>query len=180
MGSARILLAALHLPNGMRFYACQTGSSMRSLNCSGRHCPQLPRVIPSDPYSRIPRGKWLALWSRRGVRKDLHLRGGGLPFSSIRPFAASVNSTAAASHSSYVTLDIQGLKCGGCVSKSEKALARISGVDQASVNLVTGTAKVKLLGKQSSGIRMWSVQSLGYFDHRRLEVNADWFGMCNP
>ncbi len=40
------------------------------------------------------------------------------------------------------TLAIQGLNCGGCVSKTEKAITAVPGVDEVSVNLSTSEARV--------------------------------------
>jgi len=41
-----------------------------------------------------------------------------------------------------ITLKIEGMHCAGCVASVEKALSRINGVDNASVNLATETAQV--------------------------------------
>jgi len=41
-----------------------------------------------------------------------------------------------------VTLDIEGMTCASCVQKVERALRGVEGVDQASVNLATRTARV--------------------------------------
>ena len=41
------------------------------------------------------------------------------------------------------TLDIQGMKCGSCVSAVERQLKQTPGVDSASVNLVTQVAVVR-------------------------------------
>ncbi|CAN0081757.1 unnamed protein product, partial [Scytosiphon promiscuus] len=43
-----------------------------------------------------------------------------------------------------VFLDVQGLKCGGCVSKGEAALMKIPGVQAANINLATSRAMVTL------------------------------------
>lgn len=44
----------------------------------------------------------------------------------------------------FCTLDIQGMSCASCVSHVEKAIAKIPGVEVASVNLATEQAKVRL------------------------------------
>lgn len=43
------------------------------------------------------------------------------------------------------TLRLTGLKCAGCVSRAEAALASAPGVASAAVNLATGTAKLRLV-----------------------------------
>ncbi|CAM9270208.1 unnamed protein product, partial [Laminaria digitata] len=50
-----------------------------------------------------------------------------------------------------VVLDVQGLKCGGCVSKGEAALLAVAGVREASINLATNTATVTLSDSDSAG-----------------------------
>lgn len=52
------------------------------------------------------------------------------------------NAFAAASHPETVTLDIQGMKCAGCVRTVEKQLTQHPGVISACVNLVTEVAVV--------------------------------------
>jgi len=41
-----------------------------------------------------------------------------------------------------LSLRIDGMTCASCVARVEKALRRVPGVDQASVNLATGLAEV--------------------------------------
>jgi P-type Cu2+ transporter len=41
-----------------------------------------------------------------------------------------------------ITLDVQGMKCGGCVKSVERRLTQQAGVQQASVNLILGMATV--------------------------------------
>lgn len=43
-----------------------------------------------------------------------------------------------------VTLEVEGMKCGGCTSAVKHALESVDGVEEASVNLATGTASVKV------------------------------------
>ncbi len=47
-----------------------------------------------------------------------------------------------ANNTQELTLALSGVTCGGCVSKVEKALAGVEGVQEASVNLTMGTARV--------------------------------------
>lgn len=41
------------------------------------------------------------------------------------------------------TIKINGMSCGNCVNKIEKALQQLNGVEKATVNLKKGMAKVK-------------------------------------
>lgn len=45
-------------------------------------------------------------------------------------------------NSQSLRLEVSGLSCAGCVSRAEKALNGVEGVDEASVNLATGSAQV--------------------------------------
>ncbi|MFM7578601.1 MAG: heavy-metal-associated domain-containing protein, partial [Microcystaceae cyanobacterium] len=46
-----------------------------------------------------------------------------------------------------VTLDVQGMKCAGCVSAVERQLKQQPGVQSAQVNLVTAIAVVQYAGE---------------------------------
>ena len=41
------------------------------------------------------------------------------------------------------TIKINGMSCGNCVNKIEKALQKLNGVEKATVNLKKGMAKIK-------------------------------------
>ena len=58
------------------------------------------------------------------------------------PPAAATAPSAAALPSGEVTLPIEGMTCASCVRRIEKALNRVEGVEDASVNLATERAKV--------------------------------------
>ena len=45
--------------------------------------------------------------------------------------------------SEQIQLNISGMSCASCVGRIEKALTKVSGVEQASVNLATETATVR-------------------------------------
>ena len=60
-------------------------------------------------------------------------------------------------------LRIDGMTCASCVSRVEKALARVPGVLQASVNLATSTADVRhLAGSAADADLLTAVQRAGY------------------
>jgi Cu+-exporting ATPase len=44
----------------------------------------------------------------------------------------------------FVSIDIEGMTCASCVSRVEKALANISGIEAATVNLATEQARIRL------------------------------------
>jgi P-type Cu+ transporter len=53
-------------------------------------------------------------------------------------------STTESSNSEFYTLDIGGMTCASCVSRVEKALDKIPGVEAASVNLATEQARIRV------------------------------------
>jgi Cu+-exporting ATPase len=60
-------------------------------------------------------------------------------------------------------LRIDGMTCASCVSRVEKALSRVPGVLQASVNLATATAEVRrLAGSAADAELLAAVQRAGY------------------
>ena len=67
-------------------------------------------------------------------------------------------------HSELFTLDIGGMTCASCVSRVEKAIEHIPGVEAASVNLATEQAKIRL--QLDSGVTVdaviAAVQKTGY------------------
>ncbi|MDQ6993540.1 MAG: heavy metal translocating P-type ATPase [Mariprofundus sp.] len=62
-------------------------------------------------------------------------------------------------------LAIEGMRCAGCVSKVESALASVNGVEQASVNLVDRTALVKVDHAITAGILIEAIQAIGFDAH---------------
>ena len=68
-----------------------------------------------------------------------------------------------ASNSQFFTLDIGGMTCASCVSRVEKALNKIPGVEAASVNLATEQARVRVQKGVSSLAEIIAlVQKTGY------------------
>ena len=67
------------------------------------------------------------------------------------------------SNSQFFTLDIGGMTCASCVSRVEKALNKIPGVEAASVNLATEQARVRIQKGASSLAEIIAlVQKTGY------------------
>ncbi|MEE8444852.1 MAG: copper ion binding protein, partial [Alphaproteobacteria bacterium] len=59
------------------------------------------------------------------------------------------------------TLDITGMTCAGCVSHVEKALNKVPGVESASVNLATESARVSAIGVGAADL-IGAVEHAGY------------------
>ncbi|QWE18005.1 heavy metal translocating P-type ATPase [Polynucleobacter corsicus] len=67
------------------------------------------------------------------------------------------------SNSEFYTLDIGGMTCASCVSRVEKALDKIPGVEAASVNLATEQARIRVhRGSSSLADIIALVQKTGY------------------
>jgi Cu+-exporting ATPase len=62
-------------------------------------------------------------------------------------------------------LRIEGMTCASCVSRVEKALKRVPGVMEASVNLTTETATVTALQGVSDAALLGAVRDAGYTGH---------------
>lgn len=78
-------------------------------------------------------------------------------------------------------LTIEGLNCGGCVSKTEKALHGVEGVSEASVNLATGRARVHAGDSVSPGTLKEAVQKAGFdvaTETFRFQVTGMHCGSC--
>jgi Cu+-exporting ATPase len=72
-------------------------------------------------------------------------------------------STTESSNSEFYTLDIGGMTCASCVSRVEKALDKIPGVEAASVNLATEQARIRVhRGSSSLAEIIALVQKTGY------------------
>ncbi|WP_261534446.1 heavy metal translocating P-type ATPase [Burkholderia multivorans] len=65
-----------------------------------------------------------------------------------------------AAHS--VELDIDGMTCASCVSRVEKALAKVPGVTRATVNLATERASVRAAGPLDADALIAAVATAGY------------------
>ncbi len=75
--------------------------------------------------------------------------------------------------SAEMTFPVTGMTCASCVARVEKALAKVPGVEAASVNLATETAHVKLGSeKVAEGALEAAVERAGYKVSRRLEPLA--------
>jgi len=78
-------------------------------------------------------------------------------------------------------LTIEGLNCGGCVSKTEKALNGVNGVSEASVNLATSKARVQAGDSVSLGALKEAVQQAGFdvaTETFRFQVTGMHCGSC--
>ena len=71
-----------------------------------------------------------------------------------------------------VTLRIRGMTCASCVRRVERALARVDGVEAASVNFASATARVSLGGALPAERLVAAVERAGY-GAARLESAAD-------
>ncbi|RQU76623.1 Cu(2+)-exporting ATPase [Burkholderia cenocepacia] len=76
----------------------------------------------------------------------------------VVPAAATALPTAPTS----IELDIDGMTCASCVSRVEKALAKVSGVTRASVNLATERATVDASNDVSAAQLVDAVKQAGY------------------
>ncbi|MDC8759097.1 heavy metal translocating P-type ATPase [Janthinobacterium fluminis] len=61
-----------------------------------------------------------------------------------------------------VSLDIEGMTCASCVGRVEKALRKVPGVIDASVNLATDSARVQLTGGAGADALIRAVEAAGY------------------
>jgi len=62
----------------------------------------------------------------------------------------------------HLTLPVQGMTCASCVSRVEKALRRVDGVREASVNLATESATLELAPGASSQAAVRAIETAGY------------------
>jgi P-type Cu+ transporter len=83
-----------------------------------------------------------------------------------------VNTTRAAA--ATLALPIEGMTCASCVARVERALAHVSGVSRASVNLATESASVQLAQPVSANTLAAAIQKAGYtVAHERLTLKID-------
>ena len=61
-----------------------------------------------------------------------------------------------------ITLDISGMTCASCVRRVERALGKVPGVETASVNLATETARVTLAAPVEADSLIAAVTKAGY------------------
>ncbi len=71
-----------------------------------------------------------------------------------------------------VTLRIGGMTCASCVRRVERALNRVEGVDEASVNFASSTARVSLGGAIAAEELVDAVERAGY-DAAEFEAGAE-------
>ncbi|MXW26186.1 MAG: heavy metal translocating P-type ATPase, partial [Dehalococcoidia bacterium] len=71
-----------------------------------------------------------------------------------------------------VTLRIGGMTCASCVRRVERALNRVEGVDEASVNFASATARVSLGEGIGADDLVQAVERAGY-DAAELDASAD-------
>ncbi|OXI79872.1 heavy metal translocating P-type ATPase [Burkholderia sp. AU33423] len=80
------------------------------------------------------------------------------------PMAAAASTTRQPlpADSTIIELDIDGMTCASCVSRVEKALAKVPGVTRASVNLATERATVDAAANASAAQLVDTVKQAGY------------------
>ena len=64
--------------------------------------------------------------------------------------------------STTLTLSIEGLTCASCVARVEKAIAKVPGVEQASVNLATEAATITSAGAPPAAAVAQAIVDAGY------------------
>lgn len=69
-----------------------------------------------------------------------------------------------------VVLQIEGMTCASCVGRVERALTKVPGVLQASVNLATESAQVRWLGSEPS-LLLAAIEAAGY--HAKLPTETE-------
>ncbi len=62
--------------------------------------------------------------------------------------------------------EIEGMTCASCVTRVERALLQVPGVEEASVNLATATAKVRTRGVLDPAVLVEAVAQVGYTARR--------------
>ncbi|WCK14603.1 heavy metal translocating P-type ATPase [Agrobacterium tumefaciens] len=70
-----------------------------------------------------------------------------------------------------IELDIEGMTCASCVGRVEKALKAVSGVSDASVNLATERATVRVAGNAVSAARL--AEAISQAGYKAKEIVAD-------
>ncbi|WP_455778024.1 copper ion binding protein, partial [Burkholderia stabilis] len=87
---------------------------------------------------------------------------GATPTAQDAPVATSAVAAAMPAASASIELDIDGMTCASCVSRVEKALAKVPGVTRASVNLATERATVDATINVSASQLADAVKQAGY------------------
>ena len=80
-----------------------------------------------------------------------------------------------------VTIGIEGMTCGACVRRVEKALARTPGVAAAEVNLATSSARVRIETPEALGAAFEAIRAAGYepgADSLRLAIRGMTCASC--
>ena len=67
-----------------------------------------------------------------------------------------------------VNLDVEGMSCASCVGRVEKALLKVDGVLNASVNLATETARVRVAGGVAADALIKALDAAGYKAMRHM------------
>ncbi|MCK7594987.1 heavy metal translocating P-type ATPase [Pseudomarimonas salicorniae] len=76
--------------------------------------------------------------------------------------AAAVKEAGYAAAIEEISMGILGMNCASCVGRVEKALAGVPGVAEASVNLATESARVRVLGAADAQALRLAVEGAGY------------------
>ena len=77
-----------------------------------------------------------------------------------------------------IELDIEGMTCASCVGRVEKALKAVSGVSDASVNLATERATVRVTGNAVSAARL--AEAISQAGYKASEITTDKAGGDEP
>ncbi len=72
-----------------------------------------------------------------------------------------------------ITLSITGMTCAACVARVEKALQKVPGVTNATVNLTTERAVVELAGEVSAKDLIAAIEEIGYHARELQDTTAD-------
>ncbi len=70
-------------------------------------------------------------------------------------------------------IGIEGMTCGSCVARVEKALKKIDGVLATSVNLATESARITAAPRVTQAMLLQAIRSAGYTGHAAAEAASD-------
>jgi Cu+-exporting ATPase len=89
-----------------------------------------------------------------------------------------------------ITLAIDGMTCASCSGRVEKALRKVPGVSDASVNLATDSARITVAGGADAGTLIRAIEAAGYHARRQRDaqpvageagtVPAEWLNLLIP
>lgn len=119
--------------------------AVETLHVKGMHCASCVRRVETgiEAVDGVEKAMVNLASEKATVHYDPEAVGANTIIEKVKDLGYEATSSAEESGTKAVTISIGGMSCASCVKRVEDTLSKISGVEEANVNLASGAARIK-------------------------------------